>query len=164
MHLRSGRTKPPTMPKATPAALRLLQLPPHLLHQYSLWTLLRPKAHSRRLPAGRAHLGPAKMKTHTSRASMDPSTVLRSQRMRGSLLLRSFLGLDFQFDQLPRLSHPSLDNIRGEHSVSAHANLRMERVDHRALGHHHLWCDKVNEKIISSTVLLVCSHSSFEIS
>lgn len=155
MRLRLGRTTSP--PRTTLTVLHSPQLHLRPPHRSSPWMLLHLRAPSRPRSVGRARHGTARMKMRTStfRAVTSHEKVLQAHRTKkkSSLHHTRLLDHDLSYVLKPLLRSP--DSTRGEHSVSTHTSLKMERFHHHALDHHHLWCDKVKEKRILSTVLLV---------
>ena len=155
MHLRLGRTTSKT--RSTPIVLHSPQQHLRPPHRSSPLMLLRPRALSLPRLVGRARHGTARMKMRiiTSRAVTSHNKALQIRRTKKSILHHACLALNNELIYPMKLSLSSLDRIRGGHNVSTHANLKMERACHRAHDHHHLWCDKVNEKRTLLTVLLV---------
>ena len=153
MHLRHGRTKSP--PRTTPTALQPHRLPPHHLPLSSQSMRRHHRARSRPLlGAGQAQHGSMKTKINTF---LGPAVcrVQQPRPMKRWSLQHIIRAKDLGCTHLQMLLPLNPGSIRDAHSVSIHTNLKMERLQRRARALHHLWCDKVNEKIISSTVLLV---------
>ena len=151
MRLRLGRTIFP--PRTTLTVLHSPQLHLRPPHRSFPWMLLRLRAPSRPQLVGRARRGTARMNMRISTLSHDKVPQAHRTKKRSSLHQTCLLDRDLNYVLKPLLRSP--DSTRGEHSVSTHMSVKMERVCYHALDHHHLWCDKVNEKRISSTVLLV---------
>ena len=153
MHLRHGRTTSKTR-ATTPIVLHSPQQHLHPPHRSSLLTRLRLRAPSRPRLVGRARHGTARVRTRltTSPPVTSHNKAVRVRRTKSLLPHHTRLALSHERTYLPNLSPPSLDNTRDGRNASIHANLKM---CHYAPDHHHLWCDKVNEKKTLSIVLLV---------
>ena len=155
MHLRDGRITPKT--RTSPIVLHSPQqhLPPP--HPSSLSTRLHLRAPPRPPLAGRARLGTARMRMRltTSRTATSHDKIIRIRRTKKSSSHHTYLALNPKLTHLLKQLPSRLDSTRGGRNVSTHMNLKMESPCRHALDHHHLWCDRVNEKRTLSIVLLV---------
>ena len=153
MRLRHGRTKSP--PKTTPIALHLHQPLPHRLPRCSPSMRLHHRARSHPyLEVGQAQGGSMSRKfnsfpVHIVCKARQPH---RTRRWSSQNTLNAN---HLECSHLRRLLLLNVGSIQEELSDSTRVILKMGRSQTCARGHHHLWCDKVKEKIISSTVLLV---------
>ena len=155
MHLRLGRITSPA--RTTPIVRHSPQQHLRPPHRSSLWMPLPLKALYHPRLAGRARHGTArtKMKTSTSRAVTSHNKVTQARRTKKLSSRHIYLALKYERSYLLKPLPSNLDSTQGEHNVSTHMNLKMGKLYHHALGHHHLWCDKVNERRTLSIVLSV---------
>ena len=153
MHLRHGRTK--FLPKTTPIALHLHQPLLHRLPRCSPLMHLHHRARSRPyLEVGQPQGGSMRMKINTFLFHI-VCKARQPYRTRRGPSQHTFSAKHLECNHLRRLLLLNVGSIREGLSVSTHVNFKMGRTQTCARRHHHLWCDKVKEKIISSTVSLV---------
>ena len=154
MHLRHGRIKPKT--RTTPIVLHSPQQHLRPPHPSSLSTRLRLRAPPRPPLAGRARLGTARtrMRLTTLRTATSHDKVIRIRQTKKTSH-HTYLALSHKRTHQLKPLPSRLDSTRGGRNVSTPVNLKMESPCRHVLDHHHLWCDKVNEKKTSSIVLLV---------
>lgn len=158
MHLCTGRTTPfrtkiphiPHLQYPTRTAPRPPQSPLHppTPHSQSMRHPLRVLKH-RRTPGQVPQIARPGSRTRTSQATSPHSNPRRSS---SRPMIHT---LQIESNRMLRLLQMELDSTLGAPSVLAPIDPKMDRPHLHALGRHHLWCDKVNEKIISSIVLLV---------
>lgn len=156
MHPRTGRvtslTKPPHILPTQHIILTAPRSPqphPHPPTRYSQSML-----HLLRAPTPPTSGQALRIARRGSRTPTPLATILHSKSKK-STSRRTISVLPAKSSSMPRSWRPSPDSTQGALCVSTHTNLKMDRRQLRAPGRHHHWCDKVNEKITSLTVLLV---------
>jgi hypothetical protein len=138
-------------------------------HQHSIHTALRPPQpllrpptrhsqsmrHPLRALTRRRRPGRAPQIAHRGLRTLTSQAALPHNNPKKLLLRRIIHTLHSGPSRILGSLHTNLDSTLGAPNVSAHIGPKMDRPQLHALGHHHHWCDKVNEKITSSIVLLV---------